>query len=390
VGAARWPGALATPAYRRYAVGALASNVATWALRLSQTLLILQLTGSGAALGLVAGLQFLPLLLAGPWIGVLADRRSKAMLLRTADGAMAVLAALHAVLILTGVITAPLLYVLTFLFGLAAAVDFPLRIALVADILPGEHIANGIALNTVSVNLGRLVGPALAGVLAAEGGLGVSFAVAAVGFAIFAALLTGVESEAVRSTGRVRDGLRYVRGHRELLLVFALVALGGVAGPNILNLAALMATEVFRAGPATVGLYGTLMAVGALVGAVTVVRIGPPTLTAATGGALLLGLVTLAAAAAPGPVSFGALLAAAGAAAMLMVSTSTQLVQVRTDAAIRGRVTSLFSIVLLCGIPIASPPLGVIAELAGARWSIALAGGVVTAAALAVRAVSPR
>jgi MFS family permease len=378
-------------AYRRFAAGALVSNVATWMLRLAQALLILDLTdGSGAALGAVAALQFLPLLALGPWIGVLADRHSKRALLRAAEAIMAVLAAVQGALILAGAVEVWHVYAITLLFGVGAALDFPLRIALVPEIVPPAAVADGVALNAVSVNLARLVGPALAGLLAAEGGLGVAFLLAALGFALFGALLRGppgafAAPATAAGPGQIREALRYVRRHRELLLVFVLVALGGIAGPNVLNLAALMATEVFGEGPATVGLYGTLMAGGALLGAVAVVRLRRPTLGVATGGALALGLLTVAAAVAPGAISFGALLTAAGFAAIVMVSTSMAFVQLAIDGPLRGRVTSLFSIVLLAGIPVASPPLGVVADLAGVRWSIGLAGALVAASALAVR-----
>jgi predicted MFS family arabinose efflux permease len=267
-------------------------------------------------------------------------------------------------------------------------------VAIVPEIVPRESVVNAVALNAVSINLGRLVGPAAAGFLAPTAGLGVAFLIAAVGFAVFAAMVGGLAHvrppRAHAAKGQIREALRYIARHEQLLPVFVLVGLGGVAGPNILNLAALMATEVFDEGPATVGLYGTVMAIGALAGAIGVVRLAKPSVDVVSAGALMLGLVTVVSATAAGPLVFGVLLAGAGAAALVMVSTAMGVVQVSTDGPLRGRVTSLYSIVLFSGIPLASPLLGVLADLAGVRWSIGLAGAVVAVAAIAVRAVVGR
>jgi MFS family permease len=387
--------ALRSSVYRRYAFGGLVSNVATWTLRLAQTLLVLDLSdGSGAAVGAVAALQFLPLLVLGPWIGVLADRHPKRALLQKANVIMAAIASITALLILTGAITVWQVYVLTVLFGIGAALDFPLRVSVVPELVGAHAVANGVALNAISVNLGRLVGPALAGLMTARWGVSAAFLFAAAGFASFAVMLALIPPSPAAATvpgsGHIREALQYIRRHEELMPLFVLIALAGIAGPNILNLAALMATSVFGEGPATVGVYGTVMAVGALAGAVGVVRLRQPSLRIVTRGALLLGAVTVAAATAGGPVSFGFLLGGCGLAAMVMVSTAMGLLQLSTEGPLRGRVTSLFAIVLFCGIPLGSPPLGLIADMAGVRWSIGIAGATVTLSAIAVRALAHR
>ena len=163
---------LANPNYRLYAAGGVVSNVGTWMQRVAQDWLVLQLTGcSGAALGITTGLQFLPFLLLSPFAGLVADRIPKRRLLQITHVGMAVPALVLGLLAVTGIAQIWHVYVLAFVFGIAAAFDAPARQSFVSEMVGPDDLTNAVGLNSASFNAARIVGPALAGVLiAALGG----------------------------------------------------------------------------------------------------------------------------------------------------------------------------------------------------------------------------
>lgn len=164
---------LSHPNYRRYAAGSLVSNTGTWMQRVAQDWLVLVLTGSGAAIGITTGLQFLPFLLLSPWAGLVADRIPKRRLLQITNVAMAVPALVLGVLAVTGTVQIWHVYVLALVLGVASAFDAPARQSFVSEIVGPDDLANAVGLNSASFNTARLVGPALAGLLIAGFGGGV-------------------------------------------------------------------------------------------------------------------------------------------------------------------------------------------------------------------------
>ena len=204
--------------YRLFAGGQVVSLSGTWAQRVAQDWLVLELSGSGTALGLAVGLQFLPVLLLGLYGGVLADRHDKRRLLLAAQAAMGVLALVLAVLDLTGAVRLWHVYVLALGLGVASAVDTPARQAFVSELVAPADLPNAVSLNSATFNAARIVGPALAGALIAAAGTGWVFLANGLSYlAVIAALAALRPAElhpvrrAARAPGQTREGLAYVR-----------------------------------------------------------------------------------------------------------------------------------------------------------------------------------
>ncbi len=372
--------------YRLFAGGSFLSNIGTWLQRVAQDWLVLALTGSAGALGITTGLQFLPILLFSPFAGVLADRYAKKTVLNWTQSVMGITALVMGVLAVTETITVWHIYVLTFLFGTAAALDVPARQAFVNEMVPNEHLANAVGLNSASFNLARMIGPALAGALIALMGSGV----AATGWVI---LLNGVSYGAVvislmlmrdadlrptaplpRAKRQVRDGVRYVRSRPDIMLILAIVFCVGTFGLNFQMTTALMATEVFGKGAGEYGLLGSILAVGSLAGSLVAARRRTPRQTVIVACAVAFGIVEMIAGLAPTYLTFALLLPLCGVTALLMIATANAFVQMSVSAEMRGRVMALYMCIFMGGTPVGAPLLGWIAEQWGARWTL-IGGG---------------
>ena len=275
---------LHNPNYRRYAAGGVVSNTGTWMQRVAQDWMVLQLTGSGAAIGLTTGLQFLPFLLLSPVAGLVADRIPKRRLLQLTNIGMAAPALVLGLLAVTGLAQSWHVYVLALVLGVASAFDAPARQSFVSELVDGDDLTNAVGLNSASFNAARLVGPAVAGVLIAALGGGVvatgwvillnavSYVAPVLSLRSLDARMLHTPDLVRREPGQIRAGLRYVRGRPDLMLVLAIVFFAGTFGLNFQLTSALMATEVFGKGATEYGLLGTFMAVGSLTGSLLAAR----------------------------------------------------------------------------------------------------------------------
>ena len=248
---------LSIPNYRIYASGAIVSNVGTWMGRVAQDWLVLTVLTdhSSTALGIVTGLQFLPFLILAPFAGMLVDRFPKRRILFLTQTALLATALLLAVLTATGVVELWHVYALAFVQGVATAVDNPARQTFVSEMVDTEHLPNAVALNSASFNLGRLVGPAVAGLVIAWFGIAPALYINAGTFVFVLVALLRMNtslltpSPRARGKGQIREGLRYVKGRPDLVLIMALVFVLGTFGMNFQLTMALMATKVFDKGP---------------------------------------------------------------------------------------------------------------------------------------------
>ena len=380
--------------YRVYYAGGVVSNTGTWMQRVAQDWLVLQLTdNSGVALGITTGLQFLPMLLIGPLAGTLADRYSKRRLLIVTQAFMAAVAVALGLLVLTDLVQVWHVYVLAALLGIGTAVDNPARQSFVVEIVGPEDLPNAVGLNSASFNLGRVLGPASAGLLIELFDTGPVFLLNALSFvAVIAALMRmdpdtlAPSPRAGRARGQVREGIRYVRSRPDLVTVMALVFFVGTFGLNFQLTTALMATEVFDKGAGQFGLLGSVMALGSLSGALLAARRGRPRLRLLLLAALAFGLIEVVAALMPTYLLFALLLIPVGISALTFITAANSTMQLGVDPIMRGRVMALYMAVFFGGTPIGAPLVGAVAEAFGARWSIIL-GGVVSAVAAVVAAV---
>jgi len=377
--------------YRIYATGAIVSNAGTWMGRVAQDWVVLtELTeGSAQALGTVTGLQFLPMLLLAPVGGALSDRFPKRKLMMVTQTVMAFTALLMGLMVLSGVMELWHMYVLAFLQGCAAAIDAPARQSFVSEMVPSGHLANAVGLNSASFHAGRLVGPALAGLLIAWLGSGPTLLVNAATFiAVFVALMMLdtrrlTPAPMSKGKGRIREGLAYVRHRPDILLIMALVFVHGTFGMNFQLFNALMATEAFGRGVKEFGVVGSVMAIGSLAGALLAARRDQPRLRYLLLAMGSFSVFAVLAAVAPGFWTYTALMIPTGLSALTVMVTANSMVQLSVDPQVRGRVMALYMAVFMGGTPLGAPFLGWLAEQIGPRWTMGLSTGMCGVAAVA-------
>ena len=382
--------ALSNRNYRLYAGGAAVSNVGTWMQRVAQDWLVLQLTNnSGTALGITTGLQFLPMLLLSPYAGVIADRFPKRRLLQLTQLMMAGPALLLGVLAVTGVVQIWHVYALALIFGVGTAFDAPARQAFVGEIVDHEDLPNAVGLNSASFNAARMIGPAVAGLMIAALGSGVEatgLVIMINAFSYGAVILVLQRLRAgelnspdlvPRSKGAIRDGLRYVRGRPDLMLVLTIVFFAGMFGLNFQMTSALMTTEVYGKGASAYGILGTIMAVGSLAGSLMAARRGQPRHRLVIGAAIAFGLVEITAGLMPTYLTFALVLPLLGFMALTMITAANTTMQLTVAPELRGRVMALYLMIFMGGTPIGSPIVGWVGETFGARWTL-IGGGAMT------------
>jgi MFS family permease len=383
---------LAVPNYRRYFFGQLISLSGTWMQTVAAIWLILSLTDSGVAVGLTTALQFLPMLLIGAWGGLLADRIPKRRLLITTQLLMAIPAVGLFAVTATGVVTPWMVYLAVFAMGSVNAIDNPTRQSFVIEMVGPDRVVNAVSLNSVIVQMARIVGPALAGILIAVFGVVPCFALNALTFTAMIFALWGMDPErlqaapvAAREPGAIRAGLRYVARTPELAVPLALMALVGTLGFNFQVILPLLAKFSFDGGPTTYAAMGSAMAVGSIAGALvngSHGRTGPRLIA---GGALAFGVAALLSAAMPALALEIVTLALLGAASVTFAATINSSLQLAVSPEMRGRVMALYSVVFLGSTPIGGPLAGWLAQSYDPRVALLLAGISGLAAAWAAR-----
>lgn len=374
--------------YRRYALGGLVSNTGTWMQRVAQDWLVLQLTGnSGTAIGITTGLQFLPILLLGPFAGVVADRMPKRRLLQLTNIGMAAPALALGLLAVTGQAQLWHVYVLAFLLGSSSAFDGPARQSFVPEIVGPDDVTNAVGLNSASFNAARIVGPAVAGLLIAALGGGVtatgwvillnaaSYAAPVLALRSMDPALLNTPEPSRREPGMILAAVRYVRHRPDLMLVLTIVFVTGTFGLNFQLTSALMATTIYGKGPSEYGLLGTFMAVGSLTGALLAARRPLVRQRLVIGAALAFGVVEMVAALMPSYSTYALLTPLLGITALTMITSANSYMQLHTDPSMRGRVMALYLMIFMGGTPIGSPLVGWVGEAFGARWTLLLGGG---------------
>ncbi|MGH3625393.1 MAG: MFS transporter [Sciscionella sp.] len=385
-------GSLAERNYRLYFSGKAVSDIGTWMQRIAQDWLVFTLTGNNpVALGVAAALQFIPTLALSMWAGVLADRMDKRRAVILLQSAILSCALMLGLLDLTGLVALWQVYLLCFVLGCATALETPIRQSFVVEMVGQAQLTNAVALNSTTFNLARVVGPALAGMMINWVGTGWVF----LGNALLtAAVITGLalmdpsrlyRSEAVpRGRGQLREGIRYVRGRPDIMIVLVLVFFVSTFGMTFFTTLAIAAANVFHRGADSYGLLSTMMAVGTLTGSVLAARRGSrgrPRLRVMLGAALVFGVLETVTGVMPTYLGFGLLLVPVGAALLTFMTTANSTVQLAVDPRMRGRVMGLYMLVFLGGNPIGGPMTGWMAEEFGGR-SPFVVGGLISAVAV--------
>jgi MFS family permease len=382
--------------YRLFFFGQLVSLTGTWMQQVGQDWLVLRLTDRALPLGVTLALQFGPMLVLGAWAGAVADRLDKRRLLLATQAAMASLALVLGVLTATGAIRLWMVYVLALLLGCATAFDMPTRQAFVTEMVGPDRIANAVGLNSAVFNSARVVGPAVAGVLIAAVGIAPAFLLNAVSYlAVIGGLLAMDPARlhrlpaADRAGGQVRAGLRYVWSNPVLRSTIALVAVVGALGLNYRVALPLLARFTFGGDASAYGALASIMAAGAVVGALAAARHGRPSRALLLGSVAVFGLLSLVAAAAPTLLAEAVVLAPLGLVSMTFLATANSTLQLASSPEMRGRVMALYGLVFLGSTPLGGLLGGWMAGQFGPR-SILLLSGVSSLAAAGVAAVLTR
>ncbi len=371
--------ALRNPNYRLFWFGQVISMVGTWMQRIGQAWLVLRLTNSPLALGIVTACQTLPVLFFALFGGVIADRLPKRRLLVITQGIMLIQASLLALLTAGGWINLVQLYVLAAVLGTASAIDNPARQAFVKEMVGPDDVPNAVALNSIVMNTARLIGPALGGLTIAAIGVAGCFGLNAVSFvgALGALLLMRAERfYEVPSPARgkmltqIGEGLRYVVQTPDIALVMLLMGVIGTFGYNFTVLLPLIAQYVLHAGPIGFGTLTSAMAIGSLIAAFSIAYSGRVTqrtlLTGAAGFSILLLCLSLTNIWAVTVV----VLVALGFFSIVFTTTANSRLQILTPPQLRGRVMSLYTMLFLGSTPIGSVVLGTLAERQGVQVAV--------------------
>ena len=376
--------ALSVPNYRRYYSGQAVSMIGTWMQMTAQSWLVLTLTHSSTALGIIVALQTLPVLLLGPYGGVIADRVDKRRMMIALQSAMGVQALILGVLTVTGSVTVWQLGILAALLGLNNAFENPARQSFMMELVGPEHLRNAVSLNSVLVNAARTVGPAVAGILIATVGDGVCFLANAASFVAVVVSLTTMDTSALspspiarRARGQLREGLRYIRNTPGLAVPLIMMALAGCLTYEFTVSLPVMADRGLHVGAAGFGFMTAAMGVGAVAGGLFVAARGRtglrPLVMAAFGFSGALALATLA----PDLALELMALALVGAGSIAFMSTGNSTLQLGAAPDMRGRVMSLWFVAFQGSTPIGGPLVGATMAALGPRAGLGL--GAVTA-----------
>jgi MFS family permease len=384
--------ALAEPNYRTYLAGSFVSNIGTWMQRVAQDWLVLELSGgSGLAVGITTGLQFLPMLLLSPYGGLIADRFNKQKILKLTQTWLALCAAALGVLAVTGVATTAHVYAIAFAFGLGTAFDNPARQSFVSEVAGRDNLPNAIGLNSATFHAARIVGPALAGLVIAAVGSGWAILANAVSYLAFIGALLILDSRLLRTTPptprakrQIREGLAYILSQPSMLLVICVVFFVGTFGLNFQMTSALMAQQEFHRSAQDYGILGTLMAVGSLAGALTAARRhAAPSGRLVVIMAMIFGLVEIGSGLVPSYFVYAATLPFLGLVTLLTLTASNASIQLGVDPLRRGRVMALYIMVLMGGTAIGSPIIGWVGQTMGPRWTLIVGGAITVIGVLA-------
>ncbi len=383
--------ALRSRGYRTYLIGQSLANTGSWMQSIAQTWLVLRLTDSSVAVGVVTACQFLPTLLLGVHGGHLADRYPKRRLLLITQNVNAVLTAILAALAISGAIRPTFIYVFALLSGLAYVVDAPTRQAFMTEVVPSDLLRGAISLNSAVFQMTRLVGPAIASLLIGTVGTGWVFAVNAFCYTGPTIGLLRLRPEdltpvppAPRERGALRATGRYVLRRPHVACTLLLIGVVGTFGLNFPIVLTAMASVTFHGDADTYGLFNIVLAVGSASGALIAGSRTQSRLRLIVLACAAFGLCQVAAGLAPNIPVFLALLVAMGLTNLAFQAMANSSVQLWVDPEVRGRVMGLYMLVFTGGAPIGAPTIGAITNELGGRVGMVVCGALPVLAAVAL------
>jgi MFS family permease len=365
---------LSNPNYRKFFFGQTTSLVGTWMQTTAQSWLVFTLTHSATDIGFVVALQTLPVLVLGPYGGVIADRVDKRRLMIVLQTAMGLQASALAVLSLLHMVTFVDVCLLAVVLGLNNAFENPSRQAFVLEMVGADNLRNAVSLNSTMNNVARAVGPGVAGVLIAAVGDGWCFALNAFSFVAVVGSLLAMDRSTlnpstpmVRAKGQLVEGFRYVAKTPALAIPLVMMGLVGMLAYEFQVTLPVVAKTVFHGSSTTYGLLLAAMGGGAVIGGLWTAARGKTGARALTGAALVFGVCMTFASVAPLLAIEFLAIAIVGFASVTFLSMANSTLQLSTDPQMRGRVMALWAVAFMGSTPIGGPLIGWITNVGGAR-----------------------
>jgi MFS family permease len=365
--------------YRRYVAGQAISLAGTWMQTVAETWLVLRLTGSGVALGISTALQFAPVLLAGAWGGLLADRIDKRRLLTITQMLMVVPALALWVLTAFGHVELWQVFALILVRGSVNAVDNPARQSFVMEMVGRDRVVNAVSVNSVLVQTARIAGPALAALVIATAGVATCFLLNALSFAAMLTALRRMDPAQLepapvspRGRGQLREALRVVAATPALRTPLLLMAVVGTLSFNFTIVLPLLARFTLHGDASTYALLTSVMGAGAIVGALRNGARATVSPNVVAGAALSFGAGLAAAAVAPSLATVLVALVVVGASSVTFAASLNASLQLAVAPELRGRVMALYAVVFLGSTPIGGPLVGWLSQAEGPRAGLAI------------------
>ncbi len=384
--------ALRVPNFRLFFAGQSVSLVGTWMQVVAQSWLVLQMTHSATAVGLLVATQTLPVLFVAPYGGLVADRVNKRVLLIGLQTVLGLIALLLGVLTVTHTVRLWEVFAIAGVLGIVNAFENPTRQSFLLEMVGSDNVRNAVSLNSVMVNAARAVGPAIAGIIIAVGGLGICFLLNAASYVavVVCLLLMNVAAlmpspPAVRAKGQLREGFAYVARTPALLIPLLIMGIIGCFAYEFQVTLPYMADHAFHGGSRTYGFMTAAMGLGAVCGGLYVAARGRTGIRTMVSASLTFGVVILASALAPSVGFEIVALFFVGAASVSLMARGNSTLQVSAEPEMRGRVMAFWAVAFLGTTPIGGPIAGWVAQTFGARWGLVL-GAVACFAAAGVGA----
>ncbi len=375
--------------YRLYYFGQIISTSGTFMQSIAQAWLVLKLTNSGTALGLVTALQYLPILFFGPYGGVIADRFSKRKILYLTQSGAGILALILGGLVASGQVTLWMVYVLAACLGLINTIDNPTRQSFVVEMVGEDQLKNAVTLYSSLVNLSRVIGPAIAGALITFVGLAPCFIINGVSYAAVVIMLWHMRVGELHSSpplrqakGQLREGFHYVTSTPVLRNTLIMLAIIGTLTYEFQVSLPLIAEFTFHGDASSYAFLTATMGIGAVLGGIFIAGQKQVLPSKLVKGAFLFGVSVLVAAFMPSLALAGFVMVLVGICSIYFTSLGNSILQLESSPQMRGRVMAFWSIAFLGSTTIGGPLVGWFAEIAGPRWGLALGGMAALSAAL--------
>lgn len=374
--------------YRLYFIGQAISLSGTWMQTIAQGLLVLKLTNSGTILGFITALQFLPILLFGPYGGLIADRFPKQKILFFTQSTAGILALILSILVGTHLIQLWMVGVLAFSLGLVNLIDNPTRQTFLPEMVNEKMLPNTVTLNSWEINLTRVIGPSLAGIVAATLGLTLCFFLNSISYIAVLVVLFMMNTKVLhpspisqKKKGQLKEGFAYVRSNpllRNTLLMLALVGTLTYEFPVILPLLAQFTFHNLDAGYAALT---AAMGFGAVIGGLFTANKKNFSTRMLIYASLFFGLSMVAVAISPSlPIAVLSMFLV-GASSINFNSIGNVTLQLESIPEMRGRVMSLWTMAFLGSTPIGGPLIGWVGQYVGPRFGVGIGAAAAFAAA---------